>query len=438
MWSLAPRKDMDQRSRILDTVVFTVMILFGGASLRSTEAKILGQWVQLGADGSSSVRAIVDDACPSVVFDGIAVPMIVRSEPAQKFGGVKPAQFPVLGCEVAVPAGAIAAVLDDKPLPLARPNPQRIVIFGDSGCRLFSGDTAQACNDPNSWPFPKIARAAAAARPDLVIHVGDYEYRESACPVGNMGCAGSPWGYGWDAWNADFFQPAAPLLAAAPWVMVRGNHENCSHAGEGWFRFLDRLPMEPTCRDLTGMFLARLGDFGMVVMDSGTVADPPGDPSELAAILRRQFIDVLDKIPDNAWLITHQPLNAIFGAPGGDQSNDLANKVLQLALGSDVPAGVRMIVSGHIHSFQAVDFGGIRPPQLVVGTGGDTLEQMPPMSVTGTDVNGGKVVNFATYSGFGYMVWDHLDNIWVGTLFDVDGKIITHCRLADRSLNCGS
>ena len=97
-----------------------------------------------------------------------------------------------------------------------------------------------------------------------------------------------------------------------------------------------------------------------------------------------------------------------------------------------------MIVSGHIHSFQAVDFGGIRPPQLVVGTGGDTLEQMPPMSVTGTDVNGGKVVNFATYSGFGYMVWDHLDNIWVGTLFDVDGKIITHCRLADRSLNCGS
>ena len=252
MWSLAPRKDMDQRSRILDTVVFTVMILFGGASLRSTEAKILGQWVQLGADGSSSVRAIVDDACPSVVFDGIAVPMIVRSEPAQKFGGVKPAQFPVLGCEVAVPAGSVAAVLDRKPLPLARPNPQRIVIFGDSGCRLFNGATAQACNDPNSWPFPKIARAAAFSRPDLVIHVGDYEYRETTSPVGNMGCAGSPWGYGWDAWNADFFQPAAPLLAAAPWVMVRGNHENCSRAGEGWFRFLDRLPMEPTCRDLTG------------------------------------------------------------------------------------------------------------------------------------------------------------------------------------------
>jgi len=36
------------------------------------------------------------------------------------------------------------------------------------------------------------------------------------------------------------------------------------------------------------------------------------------------------------------------------------------------------------------------------------------------------------------MVWDRLDNIWVGTLFDVDGKAITHCRLADRSPNCES
>src|SRR6516225_2642536 len=145
MSSSAPGKhDMDQRWRTLGIVVFTAAI-FGGAALRSAEAKILAQWVQLGADGGSSVRAIADDACPSVIFDGIAVSMIVRSAPAQKLAGVKPAQFSVLGCEVAVPAGSVAAVLDGKPLPLARPNPQRIVIFGDSGCRLFNGATAQAC-----------------------------------------------------------------------------------------------------------------------------------------------------------------------------------------------------------------------------------------------------------------------------------------------------
>jgi hypothetical protein len=37
------------------------------------------------------------------------------------------------------------------------------------------------------------------------------------------------------------------------------------------------------------------------------------------------------------------------------------------------------------------------------------------------------------------MVWDRLDNdSWAGTLFDVGGKPIDRCRLARRSLTCGS
>src|SRR5271163_4964195 len=202
---------MSQRRSALRTAAVAVGLVC--AALQQAEAKILSQWVQLGPDGSSSVRAITEDACPSVLFDGTAVPMSVRAEPAQSFGGVKPAQqFQVRSCEVVVPAGAIAATLDGKPLPLPRPNPQRIVVFGDTGCRLLTGDPTQECNDPKAWPFPTIAAAAAATRPDLVIHVGDYEYRETACPAGNAGCAGSPYGYGWDAWNVDFFAPAAPLM----------------------------------------------------------------------------------------------------------------------------------------------------------------------------------------------------------------------------------
>src|SRR5438034_665211 len=38
-----------------------------------------------------------------------------------------------------------------------------------------------------------VTTAAAKLKPDLVIHVGDYLYRESACLPGNQGCAGSPW-----------------------------------------------------------------------------------------------------------------------------------------------------------------------------------------------------------------------------------------------------
>jgi hypothetical protein len=406
--------------------------------VQNAEAKILAQWVQVGPDGNSSVRAITEDACPSVTFDGKPVPMSVRSEPGRSFGNVKPAQFPVRGCEAAVPADAVAAVLDGKALPLPRPNPQRILVFGDTGCRLLTGDTFQDCNDSDAWPFPRIATAAAATRPDLVIHVGDYHYREEACPADHAGCAGSPWGYGWDAWNADFFTPAAPLLAAAPWVLVRGNHEDCSRAGEGWFRFLDRLPMEPACRDFTGTFVARLGDFGIVVVDSAKADDPKGDPSDMASTLRRQFIEVLAKVPAEAWLTTHRPFNAMLGNKSGEPRNIVSNKVLQFALGADMPTGVRMIVSGHIHFFQAVDFGGVRPPELVVGGGGDRLDPIPPLSVIGSDINGAKVVDSVTYGGFGYMVWDRAGSAWSGTLFDVNGKPINHCRLANRSLSCRS
>ena len=424
---------MRQRSR---TVIIAAVALLVA---QQAQAKILAQWVELGPDGGSTVRAITDAACPSVSFDGSDTPMSTRSEPAQSFGNVKPAQFPVRGCEVAVPAGAVAAMIDGKPLPLPKATPQRIVMFGDTGCRLKTGDPTQACNDPNGWPFPKVAANAAAARPDLVIHLGDYEYRESPCPAGNPGCAGSPYGYGWDAWNADFFQPAAPLFAAAPWIMVRGNHEDCDRAGEGWFRFLDPSPMQPVCRDLTGDYVVRLGDFGIVVVDSAKVKNSAGEDSDQVPVLRQQFIDVLAKIPAYAWLATHKPVNGMLAKPGDAQVNIPSNKVLQAALGADMPASVRMEVAGHIHFFQALDFGGIRPSQLVVGTGGDNLEGMPAASVTGADINGAKAVNAVTYSGFGYMVWDRLDNSsWAGTLFDANGKPLNRCRLADRALTCGS
>jgi Calcineurin-like phosphoesterase len=401
----------------------------------AVQARVFAQWVELGADGASSVRAITDDACPQVIFDGIPTSMAVRAEPGQSIENVKPAAFPVRSCEVAVPQGAVAATLDGRVLPLARPNPQRILVFGDTGCRL-DRNAQQDCNDPAAWPFPKIAAAAAIARPDLVIHVGDYHYRELPCPAERSGCARSPWGYGFDAWYADFFDPAAPLLAAAPWIMVRGNHEDCVRAGEGWIRFLDRLPASTTCRDLTGIFVARLGDFGIVVVDGARAEDPKGDMSALAGLLRGQLAGVAANVPAEAWLVSHRPLNSMRSA-SNRPANEVDNAVQELAFGSVMPPGVRMTVAGHIHFFQAVDFGGSRPPQLVVGTGGDNLAMVPPLSVVGSDINGRKVVNSVAYSGFAYMVWDRTGNLWLGTLFDVDGKVLSHCRLIDRSLSCG-
>ena len=44
---------------------------------------------------------------------------------------------------------------------------KRIVVIGDTGCRL-KGSFTQDCNDPVKWPFAVVARLAAARHPDLV------------------------------------------------------------------------------------------------------------------------------------------------------------------------------------------------------------------------------------------------------------------------------
>src|SRR5207249_3297062 len=118
------------------------------------------------------------------------------------------------GCDLLLIAAAgalLGACAQSPPTPIAPIGnvPAAWVVIGDSGCRMKRADDAwQSCNDPNGWPFLRIAAAAARLKPDLVLHVGDYHYRENACPARRPGCEGSPWGYGWDTWNADFFGPA--------------------------------------------------------------------------------------------------------------------------------------------------------------------------------------------------------------------------------------
>jgi len=309
------------------------------------------------------------------------------------------------------------------------------VIIGDTGCRLQGPLAVQDCNDPDAWPYAKVIAHAVAARPDLVIHVGDYHYRETACPPGRGGCEGSPYGFGWDVWRLDFFLPSGPLFAAAPWLLLRGNHEDCDRAGEGWFRFLAPAPMPDRCGDLTGFFVSRLGGMGFVMMDGAKAVDDTRDPTTLIQTLRRQLAEVRDDIPAEAWLITHRPMNAMRSAIGSGP-DAVENSIQQAAVGDQLPPGVRMVVSGHNHFFQALDFAGVRPPQLVVGTGGNKLVPIPREALAGKEVNGALVVDAAARYGYGYMVWDKSDVGWEGILFDENGTPARRCRLVERRLTC--
>jgi hypothetical protein len=443
-----------------------VAALLASLAVRPANAGTLAIWAQLGPDNEQQhreanlvIRAITDgNDCPVLRADGQPLPMKLRAAPETILKGVASAHFPVRSCEAKVPSNVVGLAFDNMPLSLTRGAPRRIVIIGDTGCRIEheNGEDyrLQDCNDAGAWPYAKIARHAAEARPDLVIHVGDYHYRDAACPEGWIGCKGSPHGPGWDAWYADFFEPSAPLFAAAPWIMVRGNSETCKRAGEGWFRFLDARAMPKECSDFTEPIAITLEDLAFVVMDTAS-ADPKEsavkklEPDGLNELLRIQFQTARRLLAPGAegWLLTHRPLYGLrsnkSAAQNGTASYVFDNITLQAAAAqpADLLSNFEMILSGHIHTFEALNVDAVvggqtsrRAPQLVVGIGGDNLEPLEAEC----NVEGGTVAVKAkglVIRRFGYAVWEREGKDWRGSLFNADGKITTRCRLSG-SLNC--
>ena len=173
-------------------------------------------WLEFGPEGRLFARVIAAGDCPALVIDGIDVVM-TRRAPASD-------AFPVVACEATIPFGARAASILNQALPLPDGPIRRIAVIGDTGCRVNDWEKKyQPCNDAAAWPFAQVAQTVADWDPDLIVHVGDYLYRESPCPAEMAGCQGNPHGDNWATWNADFFTPAASLLGAAPWLFMRGN-----------------------------------------------------------------------------------------------------------------------------------------------------------------------------------------------------------------------
>jgi hypothetical protein len=297
-------------------------------------------WVQADARGAWAIRALTAAAqCPTLRWAQGELPMQTRAAPGRVAprsdavqADTKPADFPSRSCEVAWPAGAAEVQLGAQHLKRPAAEPRRIVLIGDTGCRMKASELAfQDCNDAERWPFARVARRAAAMAPDLVIHLGDLHYRESPCPVDKPGCAGSPWGYGDDAWAADLFRPAAPLLAAAPWVFVRGNHESCSRAGAGWFRYLDARPWsaQAACvtpqHDAAAEFtepyaVALSADTQLIVFDSAFAAGkayPAGHPVAARYAAQLQRVEALARNKAHSFFLNHHPVLAFGGSASG-------------------------------------------------------------------------------------------------------------------------
>ena len=417
------------------------------------------------------VRALTRDAgCPAITWDTQAAqPMTVRVGPAtvalrgdSAQQDSKPAVFDVLTCEATWPPGVKQAHVAGRAVPAPASTIQRIVIIADTGCRMKASENAfQPCNDPVKWPFAKVAQSAAALKPDLVLHIGDIHYRESPCPQGNAGCAGSVWGYGYDAWKADFLTPASPLLAAAPWVFVRGNHEACFRAGQGWFRFIDtqawreqRACNDPALdadADYSVPYAVPLAvDTQLIVFDSSRTNGKPFATTDSAYgkyLQQLKTVAELTRQKTNSFFMSHHPLLAVAPVKKQNQFKPGGNEGLQSVFGALYPQrlfpdGVTVAMHGHVHLFESISFKSDHPLSLVMGNSGSANEGLvPEVLPPGAQLYpGAEVDDYAGRADYGFATLDRLDasaaSGWLLTEYTVDGQPVLQCTIHGAKSRC--
>lgn len=400
-----------------------------------------------------------------------------------------PHGFTVDVCEAVVPFEQTLTVSGSSlTLPAAHREVRRVTVIGDTGCE--PSDQAGCGLDDPQWPFPVLAKAAAANAPELVLHMGDYNYRgtpshfeqvvngtqtkayyydagdgaptDQLCglkapyysqntPSGTEGSSPDSW----EAWWLDFFQPAAPLLAAAPWVAARGNHELCSHAGPGWLYFLgpssnlsegggaqvscppqqNAGPVESHLVFVPPQVIALAG-LTVVVLDSANACDTLNNFGDRYA---QQFASITPRLGSEAtgavWLMGHRPpwgLEGTSSAPPSSCANQPGtgpvqpyapiNRTLQCALasasGSALLPKLTLSLAGHMHRFEALTFapGSNRPPQLIVGNGGVQEDTSPPTGSFSQTLEGQQASGFSIEQ-FGFVQMERgAGGAWSGTV----------------------
>ncbi len=403
-------------------------------------------WTQHAGKGQLLAKALTLDEgdCPKINLtlagksgsqpgQAVSFPMEVRSALDSAFPQV---------CQFLVPANAVAANIEGRSLNLNRA-PKRIAVMGDTGCRVKVGDKdgnfIQDCADPQAWPFQQIAESVAQFNPDLTIHVGDYLYRESYSQ-----------GDHWNTWKDDFFAPAARLMAVAPWIFVRGNHESCHRAWQGWFRMLEPGAVPASCPKETQPYLVNLASLRLGVVDLSEVADYPYDPV-MESVLRKQFYQVFHFNPTPDWILSHKPI--WYGAFLKERPKRWVGETFFQAfthaaqvkasdnlLNVNWPDSLSLIVSGHYHLFQLLALSPDAPLQVVTGNGGTQLSRQFESLKVGKWIKNWKIRASSTFEQFGFVTFEKLEGPghWEMVEHDVQGHALKVCQINEKELDCGS
>ncbi len=220
-------------------------------------------------------------------------------------------------------------------------------------------------------------------------------------------------------------------------MLVRGNHEDCERAGPGWLRLLGQLPFDAAapCADHLAPYDVPLGAMKLVVMDDADAPDGSTDAGVVATY--RGEIAALAGGTKPTWLLMHRPIWAAVTGPLGIPIG--GNATLISAIGtSGIPKPVEFMLSGHIHAFEALNYNGNIPPQMLAGNGGDNLDPTP-VNLKGTIFQGKSGVTVKdglSVGGFGFLLMTRTAQGWTVDLYDAAGRAERQCLFAAGRIDC--
>ena len=112
------------------------------------------------------------------------------------------------------------------------------------------------------------------------------------------------------------------------------------------------------------------------------------------------------------------------------------NRTLAAGLnGNPVPPNVGLMIAGHIHTFEAINYESGAPPQIIAGEGGDLLDAAPA-DLSGRSVLAMKISNGLSLPGYGFLLLTQADGKWTIDVRSADGTSMRTCELAERRLSC--
>lgn len=412
----------------------------------------------------------VNQACPSLIGSDGSI-LATRVRPMYPNGKTTSASFSVTVCEAVMAEGVSynhsTFAVNISAVSLRASNVQ---VYGDSGCK-----ESDCPGVAPSTQFQALTSLGAKQVPDVILHMGDYNYRGTsgaisgdtyAYDAGDGGFGGptcglqetyysqnslnSPRPDTWQNWQADFFSASETLLSKSPWVFARGNHELCSRAGPGWFYFFGPGSSlagagqpQMQCPDqgdfnsapdaaeshiaMIPPYMLSFGNIDIWVMDSANACDALATNS-LTAEYQKQYEQLAAAVEKPTWVVSHRPIWG-FQQTGEATLNQMLQTALSNTTLGKLPSRVQLSLAGHMHIYESLSFlqDNTRPPQIVIGNSGVSLSSHPSNGdfvqlVDGQESSGNALQEF----GFLSMSVAG-DGSWNGKVLGTDGRTLLHC-----------